>query len=136
MNLIVVPECCITAKWSFEPHPRWPAENYPLFLIEVVPRSSVPYAGELCPKRLWFSRPQHQQGITVFSLFETGKVQCNSQPRTRADMAKCRPKSGNVPSPQTWSRGFAPKCQDKVDLKVQYHKLTQTLVRVGSGKGF
>ena len=76
--------------------------------------------------------------IAVFSLFERGKVQCNS---FNPDPGPALPNVARSPVKYPRPSRLHPKCQDQVDLfakyqKVQYQKLTRTQVLDRSGKGF
>ena len=132
---------CRIRKWSFEPDPRWHSENLPSFPHRGGASSKCRRTPEDCAPVGPILKTSTPARIAVFSLFERGKVQCNSfSPDKDPALPSVARSPVKSPRPSPEARLF-PKCQDQVDLfakyhKVQYHKLTRTQILNRSGKGF
>ena len=144
-------DCCVPASTSPRrlesgngPSSRilvGPLRIFRRFLIELVHRPSVAERLRVVAPVGPIPKTSTPTRIAVFSLFERGKVQCNSfNPDPGPALPSVAQSLVKSPRPSLEAR-LRPKCQGPVDLfvkyqKVQYHKLTRIQVLDRSGKGF
>ena len=83
---------------------RW---EYPLSLAKVEPSPSVPLPEDYAPSAFDSQDSKTSKDRGIWPFWE--RYQCNNQPGPNSSIAKCSPKSGNVPMPNNRWRGFIPK---------------------------